>query len=309
MENKSLGAEERLAILCEADQGGSVSEVCARHSISRPLFYRWKRRYATSGLRGLSDAPPIARSHPLTLSEATQDHIVALALNQPDASIRKIARLGRPDGEPISTPTVAKVLHAAGLATRHDRWTKLEDLVELGASVTSEQRSFLRAMNPNYKDRDDVPNQPGTTCIAGIINTLPSGSIHTIRIVAVIDSFSCFAFAREYSPYNEEETAERILREAYNYFREHGVSCERYIIQKHRALRELEQYREVQSIQHSGYIERFRSHFRGTLIKWPAQHALEDQLSIWLKIYNSTPLAGFPTFGQRPIDILTKHFV
>src|SRR6185295_10174069 len=49
-------ANRRLAVLQHAEEvSGNVAATCRYYSISRNVFYRWKRRYEDEGLEGLKD--------------------------------------------------------------------------------------------------------------------------------------------------------------------------------------------------------------------------------------------------------------
>jgi hypothetical protein len=61
-------AHQRLSLLELANALGSVSEACRRRGVSRTRFYEYKRRFQTHGIEGLKDLPPIAKSHPMTVS-------------------------------------------------------------------------------------------------------------------------------------------------------------------------------------------------------------------------------------------------
>jgi putative transposase len=43
---KRFSEEQIVAILREAQSGSTVKEVCARHNVSEPTYYVWKRKYA-----------------------------------------------------------------------------------------------------------------------------------------------------------------------------------------------------------------------------------------------------------------------
>ena len=53
MKRKRHSVEQILRILREADEAGSIAEVCWEHNISEQTFHRWKRKY---GKMEVSDA-------------------------------------------------------------------------------------------------------------------------------------------------------------------------------------------------------------------------------------------------------------
>jgi Transposase. len=83
MEAQTKVAKQRLNVLELAEKLGNVSEACRRRDMDRASFYEWKRRFQTSGLEGLKDLPPIAKTHPQAVPPETEDRVVALAREHP----------------------------------------------------------------------------------------------------------------------------------------------------------------------------------------------------------------------------------
>lgn len=113
---------ERHRVLREADEIGSVTEVCQRAGITRPTFYLWKKRYAASGLLGLEDRP--CRPSPGRPPKATA--AVRLALiehvrKDPQAGCLSLAKRLTELGVRISSPTVQKYLNRWGLGFQQAR--------------------------------------------------------------------------------------------------------------------------------------------------------------------------------------------
>ena len=50
MERKRHKPEQIVAILREAERGGTTADVCRKYGISEQTFYRWKRMYGGLGL-------------------------------------------------------------------------------------------------------------------------------------------------------------------------------------------------------------------------------------------------------------------
>ena len=42
--------EQKIGILREAESGGTVKQVCAKHNISDATFYTWKKKYGGMGV-------------------------------------------------------------------------------------------------------------------------------------------------------------------------------------------------------------------------------------------------------------------
>jgi len=45
MKRKRFTEEQIIKVLKEADAGGKVVDLCRRHGISEPTFFRWKQKY------------------------------------------------------------------------------------------------------------------------------------------------------------------------------------------------------------------------------------------------------------------------
>jgi putative transposase len=45
MKRQRHSEEQIIAVLKEAQAGGKVEEVCRRHGISQPTYYKWKQRF------------------------------------------------------------------------------------------------------------------------------------------------------------------------------------------------------------------------------------------------------------------------
>lgn len=63
-------AEEKLAIVSEARNGGStVSEVCRRHSIAPTMFYDWERKAREGSVSSLKERPRKAKKPGPTIEQ------------------------------------------------------------------------------------------------------------------------------------------------------------------------------------------------------------------------------------------------
>lgn len=50
MKRSRFNEEQIIGILREAQGGGGVKAVCAKHNISEPTYYTWKRKYGGVGV-------------------------------------------------------------------------------------------------------------------------------------------------------------------------------------------------------------------------------------------------------------------
>ena len=77
---KRFSEEQIVGILREGQGGSTVKELCARHNISEPTYYAWKRKYAgmeVSDVRKVkSQAEEIGRLKRLVADQAIQIQIL-----------------------------------------------------------------------------------------------------------------------------------------------------------------------------------------------------------------------------------------
>jgi transposase InsO family protein len=75
-------ARRRLAVLRHAEEvSGSVAKTCRYYGISRPLFYRWRRRYEEEGLDGLRPRSRRPKTSPRATSTEVVGKVIYLRTN------------------------------------------------------------------------------------------------------------------------------------------------------------------------------------------------------------------------------------
>ena len=77
---KRFSEEQIVSVLREGQSGSTVKEICARHNISEPTYYAWKRKYAgmeVSDVRKMkAQAEEIGRLKRLVADQAVQIQIL-----------------------------------------------------------------------------------------------------------------------------------------------------------------------------------------------------------------------------------------
>ncbi len=63
MERKRHKPEQIVAILREAERGGTTADVCRKYGISEQTFYRWKRMYGGLGLNEVQKAKRLEKEN------------------------------------------------------------------------------------------------------------------------------------------------------------------------------------------------------------------------------------------------------
>lgn len=117
----------RLRVLQRAEELGNVSAACREASISRTLYYRWKKRFSHYGIAGLHPRRTATRpGRPVQLDTTRERKIVALALSCPSWGSSRLSLQLEREGLLVSPTTVWRALHRLGLGTRVQRLLVLE---------------------------------------------------------------------------------------------------------------------------------------------------------------------------------------
>jgi transposase InsO family protein len=75
-------ARRRLAVLRHAEEvSGSVAKTCRYYGVSRPAFYKWRRRYEEEGLDGLKDRSKRPKTSPTATSTEVVGKVIYLRTN------------------------------------------------------------------------------------------------------------------------------------------------------------------------------------------------------------------------------------
>lgn len=114
----------KLRILEHAEKTGSVSVTCRYFGIGRSSFYRWRKAYRRDGVEGLTNARPIARSHPNRTPAEVVEKVLHLRRKYHLGPIRIVWYLERYHGIQVSDAGVYRILRRNGL-NRLPRGTRL----------------------------------------------------------------------------------------------------------------------------------------------------------------------------------------
>jgi transposase InsO family protein len=104
--------EQRYRAVLEAEAGCPVTEIAARHGVSRQSVHTWVRRYRAGGLAALADKSHRPRSCPHQISSEIEAAVCELRRSHPRWGPARLAfELGRRDITPVpSQATLYKVL-------------------------------------------------------------------------------------------------------------------------------------------------------------------------------------------------------
>ena len=198
----------RFAILKLAENLGNVSEACRLSGTDRTSFYKWKRRYQTSGLEGLKNLPPVHKNHPLKTPKAIEDTILEFRFHHPDWSCELLSSLIFDETNVrISAQTVRNILKKYNLDLIQEPFPQeqaseaLFNYEELEHKAISQRNTLskyeietIERYNPCLKDYKLSCSRPGQQISQDIfkINNIPG--IAKARLHVVVDIFNSFAF-------------------------------------------------------------------------------------------------------------------
>jgi len=112
----------RLHALELAKQLGNVTAACEQLSISRSLFYRWRKRFDSYGPDGLHPKRTTAgRGRPSAVTAVEERRIVALALAWPSWGPQRLSDQLVAEGVRKAPSTIHRLLRRVGLGTRRER--------------------------------------------------------------------------------------------------------------------------------------------------------------------------------------------
>lgn len=142
----SFEARCRLVLLIL--EGVAPSEAATVCGASRATAYRLYRRYLDGGWEALRDRPPIAKSHPRTLSPQAEEQITELRRQRGWSARTIAAALGRPHS------TVHRVLRRHGLSRRERQprpAANRYEYPEAGAMVHLDTKKLGRFWQPGKR--------------------------------------------------------------------------------------------------------------------------------------------------------------
>jgi transposase InsO family protein len=324
-------ARQRLSVLELAEQLGNITEACRRRGMHRSQFYEYKRRFQTHGLEGLKDLPPIPKSHPMTTPEGVVNRVIELSLAHPAWGCVRLSDHLKLGGTSISSPTVQNILIKHGMASKYDRWLKLEEK-RAGESIelTGEQVSFIEKQNPAFRERHVESSRPGELLSQDTFYVGRLKGVGKVYLHAVVDTYSSHAFGFLHTTKRPEAAVAVLHNEVLPFYGEKEIEVSAILTDNGREfcgtdthpfemyllLNDIEHRRtKVRSPRTNGFVERFngtvldeffREAFRATLYESVEQ--LQEDLDKWLHHYNTErPHQGYRNMGRRPIDTINLY--
>jgi transposase InsO family protein len=323
-------ARQRMSVLDLAEKLGNVSEACRRRGMTRTQFYEYKRRFQTHGLEGLKDLPPIHYSHPFTTPPEAVERVLAMSLAHPAWGCVRLSDQLKLEGISISSPTIQNILIKNGMASKYDRWLKLEQqAAEQAIELTAEQVAQIEKANPCFRERHVESSQPGELLAQDTFYVGQLKGVGKVYLHAVVDTYGSYAFGFLHTSKQPEAAVAVVHNDVLPFYVEHGLSVAAILTDNGREFcgkdsHPFEVYLALNDIEHrttrvrrpqtNGFVERFnrtvldeffRSAFRTKLYESVA--ALQDDLDAWLVHYNTERThQGYRNMGKRPYDTILE---
>jgi transposase InsO family protein len=324
-------ATHRLSVLQLAQVLGNISEACRRRGMHRSQFYEFKRRFQTHGLEGLKDLPPIPKSHPMTTSKEVVDRILQLSLEHPSWGCVRLSHMLQLEGISVSSPTVQSILIKNGMASRYDRWLKLETRrAEEALELTAEQIGFIEKHNPAFKERHVESSRPGELLNQDTFYVGRLKGVGRVFLHAVVDTCSSYAFGFLHTTKRPEAAVAVLHNDVLPFYRGKKIplgailtdngrefcGTESHPYELYLSLNDIEHRRtRVNTPRTNGFVERFNKTvldeffaeaFRKKL--YSSTGALQKDLDAWLRFYNNErPHQGYRNMGRCPIETINSN--
>lgn len=324
-------ARQRMSVLDLAESLGNVSEACRRRGMHRSQFYEFKRRFQTHGLEGLKDLPPIPKSHPMTTPEGVVAQILEMSLAHPAWGCVRLSNQLKLAGVSVSSPTIQNILIKNGMASKYDRWLKLEEKrVGEPIELTGEQVAFIEKQNPAFRERHVESSRPGELLCQDTFYVGRLKGVGRVYMHVVVDTFSSYAFGFLHTSKRPEAAVAVLHNDVLPFYGQKELAITAVLTDNGREFcgteaHPYELYLELNEIEHrktrvrtprtNGFVERFngtvldeffREAFRTTL--YETVEALQEDLDRWLLYYNQERShQGYRNMGRRPIDTINQH--
>jgi transposase InsO family protein len=323
-------AHRRLSVLELSQELGSVSKACKQAGMDRTSFYEWKRRFQTHGLEGLKDLPPVAKNHPQTTPEETQQRVLALSLDNPTRGCNFLADRLALEGVSLSAVTVQNILSRHGLGGRYERLLRLETrALQEGIALTAEQVTLIEKANPCFKERHVESSRPGELLCQDTFYVGHLKGVGKVYLHSLVDTYGSLAFGFLHTSKQPEAAVSLLHNDVLPFYREREIPVTKVLTDNGREFcgtdaHPFELYLSLNDIRHkrtkvnspktNGFVERFhrtvldeffRQAFRTKL--FAGVQELQADLDAWLVYYNAErPHQGYRNLGKRPLDTVTE---
>lgn len=178
---ESSPMEERIALFREYETGAfSVTELCARHGISRETFYVWKRRRAGGEPHWFEERSHAVLSCPHAMADCLAEHIIATRRRFPHFGPKKVKawlERERPELAWPAASTIGDLLKREGLVEPRRRRRRAIAQGEVVAPARAPNEEWAIDFKGWFRTRD------GTRCDPLTVTDAASRYLVEVRIV------------------------------------------------------------------------------------------------------------------------------
>ncbi len=324
-------ARQRRSVLERAQALGNVTPACRQRGVSRTQFYEYKRRFQEQGLEGLTDLPPMHKTHPQTTPPEVVERLLTLSLQYPGWGCGKLSDYLRLQGVAVSGPTIQDLLTKHGLGSKYERLPRLEEqALKEGIELTAEQVALVEKANPCYRERHVESSRPGELLCQDTYWVGSFKGVGKVYLHSVVDTYGSYAFGFLYAGRIPEAAVAVLHNDVLPFYQERGLAVGAVLTDNGRefcgtashpyelylALNDLEHRRtKVRSPQTNGFVERFHGTVRQEFFQvalrqrfYPTAEDLQPDLEAWLEHYNTErPHRGYRNRGKRPLDTVNDY--
>ena len=322
--------KHKLGLLNLAEELGNVSKACQVMGLSRDTFYRYKSAVDEGGVDALLDKNRRKPNLKNRIDEATEEAVVAYAVEQPAHGQVRTSNELRKRGVFISPSGVRGVWLRHDLANFRTRLKALEKKsAQKGWVLTESQVAALEK-----KKHDDEACGEIETAHPGYLGSQDTFYVGTLKGVGrvyqqtFVDTYSKVAFAKLYTTKTPITSADLLNERVLTFFESHQLpmlriltdrgteycgKTERHDYQLDLAINDIEHTKtKVKSPQTNGICERFHKtilheFYNVTFRKKIYQdiESLQADLDEWLKYYNNDRThQGKMCCGRTPMETL-----
>ena len=322
--------KHKLGLLNLAEELGNVSKACQVMGLSRDTFYRYKSAVDEGGVDALLDKNRRKPNLKNRIDEATEEAVVAYAVEQPAHGQVRTSNELRKRGVFISPSGVRGVWLRHDLANFRTRLKALEKKsAQKGWVLTESQVAALEK-----KKHDDEACGEIETAHPGYLGSQDTFYVGTLKGVGrvyqqtFVDTYSKVAFAKLYTTKTPITSADLLNERVLPFFESHQLpmlriltdrgteycgKTERHDYQLYLAINDIEHTKtKVKSPQTNGICERFHKtilheFYNVTFRKKIYQdiESLQAELDEWLKYYNNDRThQGKMCCGRTPMETL-----
>ena len=323
--------EKRYKLIKQYYRLRNVTKVCEINGISKTTFYKWLRKYESSGMSGLRNSKPVPPSNPRTPTTDIKNKLISYSLRNPDLGCVKLALLLNSIGITLSSPTIQKILIEHKMGSRYDRWGLLEDEAAKGNMLLTEnQISMLHKINPNLREKDRKLRCSGYLLFQDtlLVRNRKAKDEH-FYIHFVIDSFSGYSFALTCPSLDQIYSVELLNRKVIPFFKTFNKQVSRILTDNgqpytSKGKSKYNHFLEVYDIKHSlsskrslrfnGYVKRFIntikrefSGFKRYSYGLIDESGFTSEFHEYLYDYNNKPHRGYPNYGKSPVNRIRRY--